>query len=157
MAEYVNVSGLADIQRMLDTLPAKIEANVMRGALRAGSNVIRDEAKRLAPVKGGALRASIRVSLRLKAGRIAAQIKAGDKRAWYAHLVEFGTARHWIKPKNRKSLFFSGLAREIVDHPGGRPVPFMRQAFDAKATAALDAVAEYARTRLPKELRKVGR
>lgn len=168
----INIQGLADLNKQLQELPAKIEANVLRGGLRAGAKVIEAEAKRLVPVgpprvtrtkngdvtlrKGGALRNSIRVSMRsrLKAGWLNVNIKAGDKDAWYAHLVEFGTARHWIKPKNRKSLFFAGLAKELVDHPGAKPKPFMRPAFDAKHRAALDAMADYIRTRLPKEFKK---
>jgi HK97 gp10 family phage protein len=122
--------------------------------------VVSEEAKRLAPPdKTGELRKSIRVSMRVlsKAGWVNAQIKAGGKKAWYARLVEFGTARHWIKPKNRKSLFFAGLAREIVDHPGARPKPFMRPAFDAKAQVAIEEMANYIRQRLPKELKKAGK
>jgi len=71
--------------------------------------------------------------------------------------VEFGTARHLIKPKSRKSLFLAGLAKEIVKHPGAKPRPYMRPAFDAAHRAALDALADYMRTRLPKELKKAGR
>jgi HK97 gp10 family phage protein len=166
----LKISGLADLKKVLDELPAKIEKNVMRGALRAGGNVIADEARRIAPeapptmdgVKRGArigeLRRSIRVTLRMrgKSGWINAQIKAGNKVAWYAQMVEFGTARHWIKPKNRKSLFFAGIAREVIDHPGARPKPFMRPALDTKAQAAIEAMADYIRKRLPRELKKQG-
>ena len=31
----IRVTGLADLQKFLDTLPAKMETNIMRGALRA--------------------------------------------------------------------------------------------------------------------------
>ena len=71
-------------------------------------------------------------------------------------MVEFGTARHWIKPKNRKSLFFAGMAREVVDHPGARARPFLRPAFDSHAATAMEAMADYIRNRLPKEIRKAG-
>lgn len=180
----VHVHGLAELQKAMDEFPAKIEQNIMRGALRAGANVIAEEARRLVPVQSGQLRESIRVSVRpLPGGRIVATVKAGDrfkvykggvalkgapyrtKRSsggydyhapFYAHFVEFGTARHWIKPKNRKSLFIAGLLREIVDHPGARPRPFMRPALDAKARAAVEAMAEYIRKRLPREFKKWG-
>lgn len=49
----VQIHGLAELQRTLDQLPAKIEANVLRGALRAGANVIANEARRLVPVANG--------------------------------------------------------------------------------------------------------
>lgn len=171
----IEVKGLAELHRALQGLPAKIEANVMRGALRAGGNVIKAEAKSLAPVgdpyvtrnksgdatlhRGGSLRDSIRVSARMsrKLGQVSATVKAGGKIAWYAHLVEFGTAAHVIKPKNRKSLFFAGLNRELINHPGAKKNPFMRLAFDRKARSAIDAIAAYIKNRLPKELGKLGK
>lgn len=159
MSGTVEVKGLADLHKALQELPANIERNVLRGALRSGGQIIRDEAQRLVPVDKGDLRNSIRVSMRVrsKAGWVNANIKAGDKKAWYAHLLEFGTARHWIKPKNRKSLFLAGLFREVVDHPGAKPKPFMRPAFDGKARAAIQAMADYIRARLPRELKKAGK
>ena len=154
----IKVTGLAGLQALLDELPARVEGNVVRGGLRAAAKVVETEAKRLCPVgKTGDLRDSIRVSLRSKHGRISATVKAGDAKAYYAHMVEFGTARHWIKPKNRKSLFVAGLLREAVDHPGAKKEPFMRPAIDGKANEAIDAMAVYLRERIPKEIDRAGR
>jgi len=166
MASSVEIKGLAELHRTLQELPVKIERNVLRGGLRAGAKVMEAEAERLCPealptldsVKRGArlgeLKRSIRVTLRARGSTVRATLKAGNKVAWYAHLVEFGTARHWIKPKSRKSLFIAGLFKEIIDHPGARPKPFMRPAFDSKWRMAIDAMADYIRTRLPKEIGK---
>lgn len=166
MASSVEIKGLAELHKTLQELPAKIERNVLRGGLRAGAKVMEAEAERLCPeglptldsVKRGArigeLKRSIRVTLRASRGTVRATVKAGNKVAWYAHLVEFGTARHWIKPKSRKSLFIAGLFKEVIDHPGARPKPFMRPAFDGKWRQAIDAMADYIRTRLPKEIGK---
>ena len=154
----IEVKGLAGLQALLDELPARIEGNVVRGGLRAAAKVVEMEAKRLCPVgKTGDLRDSIRVTLRSKHGHISATVKAGNARAFYAHMVEFGTARHWIKPKNRKSLFVAGLLREAVDHPGAKKEPFMRPAIDGKADEAIDAMAVYLRERIPKEIDRAGR
>lgn len=153
----IQMHGLADLQTLLDELPAKIEANVLRGGLRAGAKVIEEEAKQAVPEASGALRDSIRVSMRSRRGIVQATVKAGGKKAWYAHLVEFGTARHWIKPKSRKSLLLAGLAREVVEHPGAKPKPFMRPAFDTKAQDAIQAMADYIKKRLPRELKKHAR
>lgn len=158
----IKIEGLADLQQLLDELPAKIEANVVRGGLRAGAKIVADEAKRLCPVgeavpKGetpGALRDSIHVSLRSKKGRVQATIKAGGAKAFYAAMVEFGTARHWIKPKHRQSLFVAGLFKEAVDHPGATRKPFMRPAIDGKAQEAVEVMAEYLKNRIPKEIDK---
>lgn len=156
MAE-LKIQGLAELNRTLQELPAKIERSVLRGGLRAGAGVIRDAAKSRVSTKTGALRDSIRVSMRVRGGSVKAQVKAGDKKAFYAHMVEFGTARHWIKPKSRKSLFLAGLLKEVVDHPGAKQSPFMRPAFDAATQPAIEAMAAYIRARLPRELRKAGK
>lgn len=170
MASSVEIKGMAELHKALQDLPVKIERNVLRGGLRAGARVMELEAERLCPeglptldsVKRGArkgeLKRSIRITMRAnRSGEVRATLKAGNKVAWYAHLVEFGTARHWIKPRSRKSLFIAGLFKEVIDHPGARPKPFMRPAFDGKWRAAIDAMAEYSRVRLPKEFKKAGK
>jgi len=153
MAE-LHVKGLSELRKALQELPDKIEKNILRGALRAGANAMKKAAQDKVPVHSGALRDSIRVksySKKNAAGRLHMNIVAGDKKAYYAHMVEFGTAAHFIKPKSRKSLFFAGLAREVVDHPGTKPEPFMRPAFDAANEAATQAFGDYVRKRLTKE------
>lgn len=163
----INVSGLVELQKMLDELPAKIEANVVRGGLRAAAKVVVDEAKRLCPIDhpsteavkqgatAGELQRSIRISGRLSKGRIIYLVKAGNAKAFYAHMVEYGTARHLIKPKSSGSaLFFGGFARGEVQHPGAQKKPFMRPAIDGKAEEAINTMADYIRDRIPKELAK---
>lgn len=150
MAE-LSIQGLADLHAALQQLPAKLEKNILRGALRAGAKVMADSAKANVPKKSGALRKSIRVSASSKRGRVSATVKAGDKTAYYAHMVEFGTAAHRITPKNAKALGTPGGPRESVQHPGAKPKPFMRPAFDGASEAAVQASAEYIRARLDKE------
>ncbi len=164
MTTDIHIKGLEGLQALLDELPARIEKNVVRGGLRAAAKVVEAEAKRLCPVgegdlpKGrtsGALRDSIHVSMRTRRGRVQATIGAGGGNAWYAGMVEHGTARHWIKPKNRKSLFLAGLERQVVLHPGATKKPFMRPAIDAKAQEAIETFSAYLKNRLARiEARK---
>lgn len=160
----IKVTGLSELQKLLDDLPGNIEKNVVRGGIRAAAKVVLEEAKRLAPVGGsnlpkgespGDLRDSIRISMKVKKGLVTASINAGSNKAYYAHMVEFGTAQHFIKPKNRKSLFIAGLMKEIVDHPGAKAKPFMRPAIDSKAEEAINAMADYMRDRIAKEANKL--
>lgn len=154
MAE-IRIQGLADLKRALNDLPAKIEKNIMRGALRAGANEIKKAAQANVPVKSGALKNSIKVSTRARKDRyMRARVTAGDKTAFYAHMVEFGTAAHRIRPKGKKSLFFAGIARTAVEHPGAEQRPFMRPALDSASQAAVQATADYIRNRLAKERAK---
>jgi len=118
----LEVKGLADLQRALQDLPVRIERNVMRGAVNAGGQVFRKEARANVPVKSGDLRKSIRVSVRVstKAGVIDGTVKAGDRKAFYAHMVEFGTQRHIIKARKGGMLNINGRLVSQVDHPGAR-------------------------------------
>lgn len=143
----IKVKGLAELNAFLQQLPAKLEANVLRGALRAGAVVIRDEAKAHAAVHTGALRDGIKVSTRSRRGRVTASVKAGGPHGYLAHWLEFGTKPHRIVAKG-KGLFFGGLFAHAVDHPGTSPRPFMRPALDSRATAAVVAAAEHMKRRL---------
>ena len=173
----VQVTGLKELDALLKTLPAKVEGNVMRGAMRASLKVIGDVAKtNLASngtIKTGTLQKSIRVGFKRKSetryGWMRGMLTAGNEDAWYAHFIEFGTASFYtgkgksvgkpyeIRPKNRKSLFFAGLMREVIGHPGIHPQPFMRPAFDQANGKAITTFADYVRARLPKELAKVSK
>jgi len=125
METLQHVQGLADLHRAMQALPAKLEANLIRGASRAGAKVIADEAKRRVPVQSGALRDSIRVSVKLdhRRGRVVATIKAGSNKTkkviesrpdggikvrylnpFYARFVEKGTSTHYIKAVTAKAL-----------------------------------------------------
>lgn len=153
----INIKGLSELQRFLDALPAKIETNIIRGALRAGAREIMNEARLNAPIGEpsesgikkynlypGALRDSIRLSVRLdrRNNQVVASVKAGGKvkktgaNVYYAHMVEFGTRHH--------SLRKGGDAT----HPGVSPRPFMRPALDAKAGQSVVAAGEYIKKRL---------
>ena len=149
-----HIKGLAELQRALDTLPAKVEANIMRGAMRAGANVIKDEAKMQAPRDSGLLASSIRTAVSLRRGTVTASVKAGGRgkkgqgTAWYAHMVEMGTKAHVIAAPPGSSLSFGGGMVRSVQHPGAKARPFLRPAMDTKAQAAVEAVREYIRQRL---------
>lgn len=153
----VRINGLDALNRALDELPAKLQANILRGAMRAGAKVVERAVKDAAPVRTGKLRDSVRTSSRLdrRTGQVVATVKAGGsggkRAAYYAHMVEFGTQAHDIKPQDAKSLFIAGLFGELVHHPGATARPFMRPAMDATQSAAALAVAEYCRTRLTRE------
>lgn len=151
----VHVTGLADLQRALDTLPAKIERNILRGALRAGAKVTLARAKDVAPAEkfgphAGALRAGLSIKTSSRGGTVKATVSTGGK-AFYARFVEYGTKAHWIKPKHHRSLFFAGIARKAVRHPGAKANPFMLVALNSTAHAAVVAFAEYIRARLIKK------
>lgn len=152
----LSILGLKELDAALQELPAKLEKNILRGAMRAGAKVMLDAARQQVPVRTGALRDSLTVRSGYQRGRVTGTVRAGNSKVYYAHMVEFGTAKHFIKPKTARSLFIAGLFRDGVDHPGARSRPFMRPAFDSSSPAAIEAMAEYLRERIPKEFAKAG-
>ncbi|MGI4717209.1 MAG: HK97-gp10 family putative phage morphogenesis protein [Janthinobacterium lividum] len=145
------IAGGRQLAEFLQQLPLKVEKNIMRAALRAGAAVIREEAKAQVPVDSGALRRSLKVSTSTKKGRVTAKLKVGGRLAPHAHLVEFGTKPHKIKAKRQQALSFGGTVAREVDHPGAKPHPFMRPAFDSHSSEAIAAVASKVRERLTNE------
>lgn len=90
------IRGGRELQEFLSQLPAKMEANVVRGGLRAGAKVLQTEVKENVPVRLGKLKKSIRISGRVKRGVVSASLKVGNKEAWYGHIVEF--KKPFIRP-----------------------------------------------------------
>ena len=171
------ISGLKELDDLLKGLPAIIEGRIMRGALRSGQQVLATAAKNILRQNGsidsGALERSIRVRFKRKSekfGWVRSYVIAGDKEAYYSHIIEFGSASFYtgngetvggpytIKGKKGKSLLIAGgnPVKSIV-HPGVRPKPFMRPAFDMYSDASIDAVVNYLEQRIPKEIKKANK
>jgi len=164
MSRDINITGGDELFAALQELPLKLEINVMRGAVRAGAKILLEDAKARVPVKTGTLKDTIRISTGAKNGKIYAFVKAGsrvnnggqkgktgaDRGAFYAHMIEYGTAPHTILPKNGGSLLFGGKFVKVIHHPGSAPHPFMRPSFYGKADAATQRISEYIGARLDK-------
>lgn len=151
METETTIQGLSELDQALSDFPVLLQKKVLRGALRAGQKVFLDEAKAHVPVKSGALRDSLRISTRIRGAIVSATLTVGSKIAFYAHMVEFGTLAHFIKPKFAKALGFLGVFVEGVHNPGAQKKPFMRPALDTKQGQAVEAFAGYMRNRLEKE------
>lgn len=172
MSDLVHVKGLSELQKFLDQLPAKVERNVLRGALRAAAKeVLLPQARANINSDSGELAKSLRVSVRAKRGTVTASVKSD---LFYARFVEYGTRQHWVsvKPEARPSritrrgrrAFSIGTLNEMaargslvigsafvgasVAHPGARPHPFLLPALDTQAHAVLLRVGDYIKTRL---------
>ena len=145
-----NVKGLSELDAFLSQLPAKLEKNIMRGAMRAAAVPVQDQAKQNVSVVSGLMRDGIKIKTGSKNGVVKAKVVVTGKHGYIARWVEYGTAAHYIKPKAAKSLFFAGIFAEGIDHPGSSAKPFMRPALQAQAQDAVVAAAEYIKKRLTK-------
>jgi HK97 gp10 family phage protein len=154
MSEGLKITGLAELHRALQQLPVKVENNILRGALRAGAKVLASQAKENIHTVSGDLAASIRYGCKtqLQSGKLVATVSAGKakkgqkNKAFYAHMVEHGTAAHVIKARKPNRMLAIGVAQ--VQHPGSQKRPFMRPALDQHGQAAVERVREYIRARL---------
>lgn len=175
MTEIIKTKGMAELQKMLDTLPAMIERNILRGAMKAAAKPVLAAAKQNAAVASGELRDSLRITDSVRKGNKAQVYAAVKTDAFYARFVEFGTESHLIKVsdkprrmtrrgmkqysmttinkmvKNGSLLIGGNLVGPVVSHPGAKPHPFMRPALDAQANAAVTAAGEYIKKRLTKK------
>jgi HK97 gp10 family phage protein len=177
MSDLVNVKGLADLQKFLDQLTPKMEANVMRGALRAGMKKVKNRAALNINSQSGDLAKGLRISTRLKNGIVKSVLAARGPSGYKAMWVEFGTQRHLIKVQEsekkinyKRSKKLGRVVKEsmttinrrvlqigntfvgpVIEHPGSRPHPFMRPALDSEAQSAIIAAAEYMKARLEKK------
>lgn len=179
MSNLRHVKGLDELQKFLDLLPVKLERNIMRGALRAGMNVVKPAAQGKVRSVSGLLAAGLRVGTRARGGTVKSYMSARGPHGYIARFVEYGTRPHFIsvadaeKPINRRltarrgeivrasmrtvnryvrSLKISGrFVGPTVFHPGAKARSFMRPALDENATAAVVATGEYIKKRLTKE------
>lgn len=152
-SRLINITGGRELALALKELPDKLHRSIMRKAMRAGARVIADEAKAKVPVQFGDLKRSVRVSTDSKRGEVTARAIAGNKKAFYANWVEFGTVGHEITARKGKKLRFTARDGKLVEtnrvlHPGARAQPYMRPALDTKGEAAVKKVADVVRMNL---------
>ena len=125
-----------NLLQALGQFPKNIQKNVMRGAIRAGANIVRDRAKELVPVDKGDLKKTIGVVQRkAPANQYVFSItnrKGLKVKGWYAHFVEFGTVKQAAQP-------------------------FMRPAFEQSESNVLSTAKEYIVKRIPAEVAKAKR
>jgi HK97 gp10 family phage protein len=150
------ITGLDALSAQLSQLPLNIQKKLLRGALRAGLKITLKQARESIHSVSGDLAGSLRISTRAaKNGDVVATLKAGSKQAFYAHMVEFGTAAHVIEASGAKAVSFNGQTFSKVEHPGSQQKPFMRPALDAAATSNSDvfkAVAAYLAPKIDQNL-----
>jgi HK97 gp10 family phage protein len=144
-----NVKGLAELQAMLNTLPAKMERNILRSALRQGANVVMRKARENITADGseetGLMRKGIKVRTQAKRGTVIASVRATGKHAYLANWIEHGVQPHSIA-KGAKAG--SGKGQDGTPHPGFAPKPFLRTALDTEMQAATIAVGNAIKARL---------
>jgi HK97 gp10 family phage protein len=149
------VEGLAELEKQLLAIEDKtLSKKVMRKAFMQSLSPIWKEARALAPVQSGDFRKSISRSVRLSTSKLEGGIRMITKKSrktdegqrqfystsgWMWHFFEYGTSGPYpIKSKKGKVLGPKGIFGKVVIHPGIKPRPFLRPAWDSNINRAID-------------------
>jgi len=152
---WISIKGAEQIRRALSEAGAAA-ASILEEATVEAAELIRDEAERLAPRAAGRLAANIETKVTKKetnevevaVGPDVGKPSRKARRSFYGMFVEFGTQAHILKPRRAKALRIGDEFRAAAQHPGHRPRPFMRPAFDSKCNKAQDKIAEVLKRKL---------
>lgn len=117
-SDSIHIKGLSELQKFLDELPAKLEKNILRGAVRAGMKVVLPVAQANIHAVSGELAAGLNVGTRTQKGKVFATLRTKGKHGFVGKFVEYGTRAHFIsvqegeKPINiRQSIRQGKLVR----------------------------------------------
>ena len=116
----LGLDGLAELENDLKRLSQKEQDQVMRKAVMSGARIIRDEARRRAPVRTRKLKRNI-VTQAVKGNNVTAGV----------------TVRTEGKARNPNNAFYWRFQELGTKHQPAKPI--FRPAFDAKVEEAADA------------------
>lgn len=121
--------GSADIYKLADAMrqSAQNSETTTQSVLVQSANYIKSDMESRVPVRTGRLKQSIAIKVETDRVIIGPNTE-------YAAYVEFGTKPHVIEAKKGKALAFMGPNGRVfvkkVNHPGTRPHPYVRPAFE---------------------------
>ena len=130
---WVKVSGLDELQKKLrDELPKRAK-QILKDALFAAAQVIKNEMMTLAPRRTGFLAEHIDVKLSARGGELAASAFIGPNgRVMYRE--QTGKGKVWIRKAVTVARWLEFGTSKMAAHP------FMTTAFETKKQGALDVI-----------------
>jgi hypothetical protein len=158
----VTVTGKAEVHAYIGGIPAKMQG-VLKGAAKAGANVIADEIRARTPSQE--VRDELRISVKTRDGGVSARIDL--KTQWAQSIgtwLEYGTSPHFItvddsQREGRSAARINRLGKEkggdgslviggnfvgkTVFHRGAQAYPVFRPAVDTKEQEAIAAAQAY--------------
>ena len=131
MSLRMDLTGDKEMQKAMRSLPAKIQKKVLRAAIRSGMGPALKESKRMIPVESGALRDSMKISIKALPPHIMVGKLWPDKNFVVGFWPEGSD-----KPERRRPIKYAHLVeaghavvRNGVSIGDVRPQPFIRDAF----------------------------
>lgn len=159
----IKIEGLREIQRAMRDLPQRVERRLLEKSLIAGAVLVRDEARRLAPIlqipdprrRAGTLRRAIRVG-RVRPEQYTATVWVRMRALTRRQVTKFKkTRRGAAGAENPNDPFYWRFVEFGTSKMTARP--FLRPAFEARKFAAVKRAIEDARNRVQTEIAKLGR
>lgn len=146
----IKLKGGKELEQFLRAFPKRVQNGAVRSALRAGANVIRDEAKARVPSESGKLRKAIKTgSARVHPdGSASIHVRLKGEHSYLGMFHEYGVKPHIIPGKKGLIKIGDEVVSGPIEHPGISPRPFMRPAADTKADEAVKAFADQIRNYL---------
>jgi HK97 gp10 family phage protein len=136
------VEGSEQLLKELASLGGNVRSTA-RTALRSGTKVIQEQAEQNAATLGTKSGKHTKIKATSRVGGIIEMMLGCTDKFWFFRYFETGTTPHEIAGA---PLIFEGDEGLIitggVSHPGMAAAPWLRPAFDAKQTAAVDAVGD---------------
>lgn len=119
-----NVKGGKAVDKKLRKMDRRLASRALKAGFRAAMEPVKDEAKRRAPVKTGALRRSIRIA-------------GYSGRGYIGAVVRTGTRKQLKIPANARFYYPAAIEYGVK---GVSPRPFLRSALHAKRKVVLNRV-----------------
>jgi len=160
MADYIRleVTGMEQTLRNLEGLPDNVERDVVKKAVRAGTQPIRRQAtaniKARTEPQTGRLAKSMTKRETTRKGVFTAIVGPSWKLAPHAHLPEHGTKPRWRKRRSRIMRMLGAKGKSTGVMPA---VHYMEDAFNAKGDASVRAIEEKLVKGIEAEAEKLGR
>lgn len=134
----VTIHGFPQLEKRFQMLAAVAQRSVLSKAVKAGANLVKEDAASRAPRQTGALAAGITTKVSTDTDISEARVFVGSgKKEFYGYFVEFGTG-----------MFFEAAAARALGYPGrsrstrtnNPPKAFLRPALASKGPAAIGEI-----------------
>lgn len=181
MAKLVHIQGLKELQQSMKALAANVSKNVLRSAVNAGAQVVRQQARANAPVMHvalpkhqapGTLKRSIVTSyIRERSSQTQAvyyvtvrkgkryrgqgKRQAMSQDAYYGAWVELG--HYFVKHKPTGTTYKQHRKNQHARGVWVPAHPYLRPAYEVKKYESVEAMKQYIVNRLPVEIEKARR
>lgn len=134
MAITLEIKGIEEVIKKLNSLEPKISEKLQRRGMRRAGALLADEMRARAPYKFGELREGIKINTRRKKWAIFVNVESTNFKTWF---IEYGHAL--VKPRGMRQGGGTAKKRLVANYVKVGyvpPNPFVRQSFEAKGEEA---------------------